>query len=678
MSWDSRLDRFTVLVVLAAMAVSRPLLDLLGENAEFFLARRAPRQDIIIIGLVLGIALPLLAGVFGLLGGRLGKGLFSAVAVTLASVLVRLFLIITPLPDWMATVGGIAGGVGLLWALRRYGSARPLMRYLLPAPILFTGIYLFFTPTASLLAGEGPIGAGADADQPAPLVWIVFDELPAASLMNSDGDIYRDRYPNFGRLADAGLWFPNTATVEQQTEHSVPAILTGVRPSGDLAPFAGQYPNNVFTALSESHDLAVYETTTHLCPVALCNSTEKLAPTGIRAGLLATDIAIVAGHTLLPDMLSDDLPSINQRWGSFGKDIEDFDAIAEFNATFDQDPRRSLNDALERIGKGFDGRPPFLFVHALVPHHPWQLLPTGQRYPAVHPSAPGTTSKGWDTDPWLIDQGMQRHLLNVGYADHALGKILDALDEAGLYEDSMIVVVADHGIAIKEGVEHQRRVTQETIGHIAAVPLLVKLPGVEGGTVDGRRALTIDIVPTVADVMDIELPWEPDGRSLIGPDPVRTETTTRTPTGSITYGAEGDAVLVVAEGLAQDFPQPDLFSLRPPGIPDLVGKKVDATTMDSSGLVFQLSHPDRYENVDLSGDSIPARVSGRITGSAEGTATYAVVVNGSVAALSRSFAEEQAVYVQAMIPPDSLHQGKNEIWFALWTGEQFESLTTAG
>jgi hypothetical protein len=389
-NWDDRLDRFAVLVVLTAMAISRPLLDLLGENAEFFLARRAPSSDIVMVGLVLGIGLPLLIGLVALPGGILGRVLFPIVAIALAALLVRLFLALTQLPDWIATLGGIAGGFALVRALTRVPGARPVARYLLPAPLLFTTLFLFFTPTASLLAGQGSLGEGAKVDRPAPLVWIVFDEFPAASLMDSNGEVYRDRYPNFGRLADVGVWFPNAVTVEQQTEHSVPAILTGVRPDDDLAPFAGQYPNNIFTALSESHDVAVYETVTRLCPVVLCNNTVT-APVKVRAGLLAADVAIVAGHTLLPHALSEDLPPINQGWGHFGREIEDFDPTTEFLEAFDQDPRLPLNEVVGRIGQGFDGRPPFLFVHAPVPHHPWELLPTGSgiRTPSTtHPAQP--------------------------------------------------------------------------------------------------------------------------------------------------------------------------------------------------------------------------------------------------------------------------------------------------
>ncbi len=674
MNLGNRWDRFAILVVLVAMGVSRPLLDLLGENAEFFLARRSPRIDIVVVGLVLGLGVPLVIGILAVPGGRLGRLLSTIVAFVLATVLARLALVVTPLPDWGATLGAIAGGAAIVWALARFQGARQLARYLLPAPLLFTVLFFFFTPTAAVMAGEGTLTGADTADRAAPLVWIVLDELPAASLMDAEGEIYAERFPNFGRLADDGIWFSNTVTVQQQTEHSVPAILTGNQVDRDLAPFAGQYPNNIFIALSESHDLAVFESVTHLCPAALCNSTEEIVPAEVRAELLATDIAIVAGHTLLPEVVSDDLPPINQGWGYFGAEVSGFNVIDEFWESFNQDPRRPLEATTARIGDGFDGRPPFLFVHALVPHHPWQLLPTGQRYVLTGGRTPGTTSTGWGSDQWLIDQGLQRHLVNVGYADHALGEILDALDEAGLYEEAMIVLVADHGIAVRQNVEHQRTITPETIGEIAAVPLLIKVPGVEGGKVDHRRALTIDIVPTVAEVMGVELSWQPEGRSLLGRDPARTTSITQTPAGLVTYGVDGTEVLEVARRIARSFPDPDPFVLLPPGAPDLLGIQVDPTTLPASSLRFSLDEPEWYEEVELDGDGLPTRISGRIAGIADGSEIYAIVVNGKVAAMTRGYEEASVDRLQAMIPPSALRQGVNTVLVALWDGEQLLSV----
>ena len=69
---------------------------------------------------------------------------------------------------------------------------------------------------------------------------------------------------------------------------------------------------------------------------------------------------------------------------------------------------------------------------------------------------PATVTTGWGSDEWLVDQVYQQHLLQVEFVDTILGQIIDQLDRAGVYDDTLIVVVADHGIAIKPNVVHRR------------------------------------------------------------------------------------------------------------------------------------------------------------------------------------------------------------------------------
>src|SRR5690606_18454279 len=122
-----------------------------------------------------------------------------------------------------------------------------------------------------------------------------------------------------------------------------------------------------------------------------------------------------------------------------------------------------------------------------------------------------------------VAQGWQRHLIQVQWTDTILGEVLDALDRSGIYDEAMGVVVADHGLAISPGVEHQRVITPETVGSVAHIPLLVKHPrsheqAPPPGTIDEVRAETVDIVPTIAEVIDIPVPWQVDGISLLATD----------------------------------------------------------------------------------------------------------------------------------------------------------------
>ena len=131
-------------------------------------------------------------------------------------------------------------------------------------------------------------------------------------------------------------------------------------------------------------------------------------------------------------------------------------------------------------------------------------------------------NEGWTGDPELAIQAQQRHLLQVGYTDLALGRILDKLHETGLYDRSLVVVVADHGVSFRPHGE-RRRVEEGNMEEIAFVPLFVKPPGQTDGAIVDDHARTIDILPTIADILGVEVPWKTDGRSLLagggdGPD----------------------------------------------------------------------------------------------------------------------------------------------------------------
>ena len=67
-----RRDRFAVLMALTALGVSWPVLELLSRNVEFFVVRRTSRWEIVGMGLLLAIGVPLLVAVVGSLRGTVG------------------------------------------------------------------------------------------------------------------------------------------------------------------------------------------------------------------------------------------------------------------------------------------------------------------------------------------------------------------------------------------------------------------------------------------------------------------------------------------------------------------------------------------------------------------------------------------------------------------------------
>ena len=94
--------------------------------------------------------------------------------------------------------------------------------------------------------------------------------------------------------------------------------------------------------------------------------------------------------------------------------------------------------------------------------------------------------------------------------------LLRRLEATGLYDRALVIVTADHGVSFEpKGL--MREVAPQNLADIAGVPLFVKYPGQSRGRIDDRDAKTIDIVPTIADVLGVTIPWHVDGVSLRRP-----------------------------------------------------------------------------------------------------------------------------------------------------------------
>jgi hypothetical protein len=670
---NSTFDRWSAVVVLALSGLSWPVMEVLGNNVEFFIARGSTKADIWVTVIVVGLMVPLILASMTLIPGRAGSVLADLLISVLALALAFLFFRRLPGPDWIPQVLAVTTALAAPILLRRWRPLRSVFHLLAPAPLLAVFLFVLTTPTGGLMRASGaPVGSPVRPATPRSVVFIVLDEFPVASLIDPAGNLREDQFPNFARLAREGIWFRNAVTVQQQTEHSVPAILTGINPDSSLEPLAAQYPNTIFTALALSHRMRVNEAITRLCPVRVCGevSTESA---GERARAMMTDTVIIAGHTLLPAWATEDLPAIDRSWGDFGAEVTDFNAIEAFNEASASDPRLKLINLSEQIRTDPPDRPTFYFDHVLLPHFPWRFLPTGQSYPLAREKLAGSVGTGWGDNEWLSVQALQRHLLQVEYVDRALGEVIEAMEEAGIYQQAMLIVVADHGIALKPNIEHWRRIEPDTVGEVAAIPLFVRVPGVEGG-IDDRRALTVDIVPTIADALDFRLPWNVLGASLLGPPPDRSETTTVGPVSAATFGPDGKEKLEVAARNAAWFPTGDPFQVYPGGAPQVLGQAVADLVAGEAGFSALITHPEWYREVDPGSDSIPALISGTLLAPPSGKVILGVALNGRVEAVTESYLEEDVVRFQALLPPDRFRSGENQIEMVWLDGDQARAI----
>ena len=161
------------------------------------------------------------------------------------------------------------------------------------------------------------------------------------------------------------------------------------------------------------------------------------------------------------------------------------------------------------------GRPALNFLHIALPHRPGSTS-YGTQYRAVRAGLP--PGELLFRDPTPARQMLQEYMLQGAYSDRLLGRLLDRLRRLGIYDRALVVVAADHGISFRPGGQ-LRLATSENIGEVAGVPLIVKTPHQRQGRIDRRHARTIDVLPTIADALDLRPPWPLEGRSLLGSRP---------------------------------------------------------------------------------------------------------------------------------------------------------------
>jgi len=147
-------------------------------------------------------------------------------------------------------------------------------------------------------------------------------------------------------------------------------------------------------------------------------------------------------------------------------------------------------------------RPYLAWLHYFDPHQP--LNP-----PEPHRSR---FSDGYDAE--------------IAFADEQIGQVLAALKQRGTYDDTLIVVVGDHGEALLEHSEisHSLLIFDSTM----RIPLIVKPPGQEarGRRVEALSSI-VDVMPTILSILGVAVPRDVQGQSLVPllkggpPDPRR-------------------------------------------------------------------------------------------------------------------------------------------------------------
>ena len=282
--------------------------------------------------------------------------------------------------------------------------------------------------------------------------------------------------PALDKLAKEGIRFAQAFTPSPITNASHTSILTGLLPSSHGVSDFGVPLTSSHATLAGELKKQGYDTAALIGAVVL--DSKQLAP-GLDRGFQFYD---------------------------------NFPKHAEGKSRWGRIERRGM-DVAQRAEKWLSSQragPYFVWMHLYDPHDPYE------------PPAPYSEEyKGR-----LYDG-------EIAYADSALGHFIDFLKQKNLYDNSLIVVVGDHGEGLGEHKEDTHGIfLYDSTTH---VPLIMKLAnGQEAGKEVEAQVRTIDIMPTILDLLDVSARGKLDGVSL-GPLLAGTETTSRVALGETEY-----------------------------------------------------------------------------------------------------------------------------------------------
>ncbi|MDQ8207911.1 sulfatase [Coraliomargarita sp. SDUM461003] len=321
-----------------------------------------------------------------------------------------------------------------------------------------------------LLAATCLLQSVSVAKQPNVVLILADDMSPDLSMLGTPGI----ETPNIDAFAKEGVYFNNAFAASASCSPSRTAILTGMWPHSN-----GNWRN-------------VHTPPLNLPDKAFSRETHIVDKVGI-----GRDVAT--------------LPEVFQSNGYFTAITQKLHLSPAWRYPYDarnpvqSEPKRFhkvMGDFIEQAGD----RPFFIHANVAAPHRPYrahlksnpdQELPAADsiEVPSFLPDTPG------------VRRDMQEYYACVEIADACVGAILQALDDAGIREETFIIFTSDQGMPI-----HYAKASAYPTG--TRIPLAVVGPGVVKGQTNDSPVSQIDYAPTILDYCGIEIPEVMQGESL--------------------------------------------------------------------------------------------------------------------------------------------------------------------
>jgi arylsulfatase A-like enzyme len=190
-----------------------------------------------------------------------------------------------------------------------------------------------------------------------------------------------------------------------------------------------------------------------------------------------------------------------------------------------------IADAAVRFAEKQDAEHPFfLYVPFLAPHDPRTMpqkfldmydpdeVELPPNFMGGHPFDMGNlhgrdeSLAGFPRTPRETRRHIAEYYAMISHLDYEVGRILGALDERGLTDNTVIVYAGDNGLALGQ---HGLFGKQNCYDHSVRVPLIFAGPGIPEDARTDAYAYLLDIFPTLCELTGLQRPASVEGRSLM-------------------------------------------------------------------------------------------------------------------------------------------------------------------
>jgi hypothetical protein len=501
----SAIDNASWIVSVGILAVVIPASDKIASNDVFFAAHGvSPIAWIVLLvaGLVAGWLV--LAGILALLKRFLPALAYDIVTAALMLVITWFFVgnvlartLFSDNPNVGPAVGLVVAIAITLVARRvKMGSVLFVFASVAAAIPLVTTVW-----NGSQTPATTPFAF--DSASPPSVVYVISDELQYPLAFNEAGEV-RPELPNLRALTETATRYTRVYAGANYTDYAVPSQLTGI------SNVAGQGTDRmqkvraglgIVPGMAGTYSIIMQSPIYQFeCKDAGCASvgSDQSVSAVARYWSFAKDTAAIAGKTALAAPFADYFPSLDGKWKDFWSGGDEFGDNAEGNSV------AKVISGVKKSVETYPGTPFFAFWHSIRTHAPWAVDRQGvDLYPARLPVVEGSHMIGTDKQGKYSTQDLT-YLERRLYADSAvdfdrqLGALVAELKATGRFDNTMIVVTADHGATMPA---FQDRRFGDTLGQrwaeVAHVPLVIKYPGQSTPDVVDKVRSTGQIAQTV-------------------------------------------------------------------------------------------------------------------------------------------------------------------------------------